>query len=342
MVLRLDVVVGGQYGSEGKGAFAAALAKKKKYSTLIRVAGPNAGHTVIHEGDPIALRQLPAAGLIDTNSYLYIGPGSEIDPVVLLEEIKLFEIRGVPIRGRLVVSDQAVVIDDSHRRIEAEASHSINGSTAKGIGAARAGRLMRTATILRDHPFATVLKEKGCNVTNSFVMSGNVMIEGTQGYWLGQNAGMYPYCTSSNCRSIDFVAMSGITDWDELTTFVLFRTFPIRIAGNSGPLYNELTWEQVGRPTEFTTVTKKPRRVGDFDMGLVRDAMEGNKVGRGSNSYAVLTFADYWGSELFNVNDTRFLDDLSLCSRIENEFGSYYESVVYLQTGPDSGIWIES
>ena len=70
--------------------------------------------------------------------------------------------------------------------------------------------------------------------------------------------------------------------------WLVARVHPIRIAGNSGPLFGEQTWEQVGVPAEYTTVTKKERRVGRWDADLVREAIEAN-----GDPHLVLTFYDY-------------------------------------------------
>jgi adenylosuccinate synthase len=106
----------------------------------------------------------------------------------------------------------------------------------------------------------------------------HTIVEGTQGFGLGLHAGYYPNCTSSDCRASDFLAMAGISPWqaDDIKVHVVARIYPIRIAGNSGPLMNEVSWEQLGLPEEFTTVTKKVRRVGMPDWPLVERAVRAN------------------------------------------------------------------
>jgi adenylosuccinate synthase len=74
--------------------------------------------------------------------------------------------------------------------------------------------------------------------------------------------------------------MAGISPWaaevDQFEVWVVIRVYPIRVAGNSGPLTGETTWEALGLPEEYTTVTKKVRRVGTFDPILVRRAIAEN------------------------------------------------------------------
>src|SRR5699024_7206253 len=65
----------------------------------------------------------------------------------------------------------------------------------------------------------------------------HVVVEGTQGYWLGLHAGHYPQSTSNNARPIDFLAMAGLNPWEwDFYPIGVTRTNPIRVAGNSGPL----------------------------------------------------------------------------------------------------------
>jgi adenylosuccinate synthase len=126
----------------------------------------------------------------------------------------------------------------------------------------------------------------------------DVIIEGTQGYALGLHAGWYPFCTPSDCRVVDFLAMTGIPVGMaglEVEPWVVMRTFPIRVAGNSGPMKGELTWEQVGQPEERTTVTQRVRRVGTWDAELAAEAVAANG---GKVCQVALMMADYWWPEI--------------------------------------------
>ena len=85
----VTVVVGGQYGSEGKGKVAHWLAREMKATAAIRTGGPNSGHTVISaSGQPLIFRHLPTAAILPKVNCC-IGAGSYILPNLLLEEIAL-------------------------------------------------------------------------------------------------------------------------------------------------------------------------------------------------------------------------------------------------------------
>lgn len=314
----VSVVVGGQFGSEAKGAVAGYLADiRRNLGPVIgvRVGGPNAGHTVYgrcpqgclggdgHDlGHPWRLRQVPVSAVTNPDSYLAIAAGSEVDFTVLRDEVNQLNSAGYRVRERLYVDGNATVLTSKH--IEQEIANSLSGrigSTAKGIGAARADRIWRTASRVRDHLTSGVVGQ--VIDTSRLIMAHlnsfndvHVVIEGTQGFGLGLHTEFYPQCTSGDCRAVDFLAQAGVSPWTEsvqkLDVWVVARTYPIRVAGNSGPLAGETSWDALGLPVEKTTVTKKVRRVGEWDPGLVRQAVRANG-GPSSNVRLALTMVDY-------------------------------------------------
>jgi|DEB0MinimDraft_10_1074344.scaffolds.fasta_scaffold00185_27 adenylosuccinate synthase len=295
----IDIITGAQYGSEGKGHVTAQLVHRYNHdgerTTNIRVAGPNAGHTVIDEGGmAFPLRTIPVGAAINHDADLYIAPGSEIDLEVLHQEILTLRQAGHPVRN-LYVSGEATLLTQKHKDRETEMDmHGTIGSTGKGIGAARADRIMRTGERIIDNwearTLITALKAQILTAPEHLLFMANqlnqhnrhILIEGTQGYGLGLHAGRYPQCTSSDARAIDFLGMAGISPWapgvERVTPWLVARVYPIRVAGNSGPLEGETSWEQLGLPEEKTTVTHKVRRVGEWDAKLMREAAVANGI----------------------------------------------------------------
>lgn len=272
------VVVGGQYGSEAKGAVTARLAADSEAPLVVRVGGPNAGHTVIDDdGREWKLRHVPV-GFVNPRAMLALAAGSEINPEVLISEINALEDAGFEIANRLHVDPQATLLSDQHIAQEGMSSLTDRlGSTAKGVGAARADRVWRTADLAGGMHLPTDV----ARLIDDYHDTGHdVIIEGTQGYGLGLHAGKYPFCTSGDARAIDMMAQAGVSPWtwsmDRVQVWVVFRTRPIRVAGNSGPLRNETSWADLGLPEEYTTVTKRVRRVGEWDPELAWDALLAN------------------------------------------------------------------
>lgn len=364
----INVVVGGQFGSEAKGHVTGWLAKSKHVGAVVRIAGPNAGHTAYDEqGRAWALRQVPCAAVTNLSAKLLIAAGSEVDPVVLLDEINRLEGAGISVRERLFVDPEATVIEQRHKEIESHVDLTARvGSTGKGIGAARSERLMRKAHTWRgllDQDLTEIEDIEGIETINiapsapGLVYAMNqgldVVIEGTQGYGLGLHAGYYPFCTSSDCRAIDFLAMAGVNPWGqlkdgstpELRIWPVFRTYPIRVAGNSGPMHRELSWEELSDRTdgyiqpERTTVTQKIRRIGEWDGALAHKAMIAN--GYPSMSlFPVLTFVDYWFPELANVSEAPDLPDFwASLQSVEGDLGygpATPARLAAFTTGPDT------
>lgn len=311
---KIQVVVDGQYGSTGKGAVCAFLAREARADrplSAVRVAGPNAGHSAVaDDGTKWALRQVPVAAVVRPDAQLYIAAGSEIDIDVLEDEVERLENAGYDIRDRLVIDRSATLIGERHKQREADA-HLVDliGSTGKGIGAARAERIMRTALIAGDsYTLAQryTLDDTAALLARDLREDATVQIEGTQGYGLGLHHPNYPQVTSSDCRAIDFLAMAGLSPWasyvGDLEVYVTYRVYPIRVAGNSGPLHGETTWEALGLPEERTTVTHKVRRVGTWDGELARAAYLANG-GPASGVYAVLTMADQLDPSVAGVTE---------------------------------------
>src|SRR3990172_13058492 len=99
------VVVGGQWGDEGKGRIVDLLAQKAQVVARYS-AGANAGHTVVNEAGEFALHLVPA-GIFYPEKVCVIGNGVVVDPTGLLKEIEGLESRGISVKGRLFLSDRA-------------------------------------------------------------------------------------------------------------------------------------------------------------------------------------------------------------------------------------------
>ena len=146
------VVVGGQWGDEGKGRVVDLLAQRAhivaRYS-----AGNNAGHTVINELGEFALHLVPA-GIFYPDKVCVIGNGLVVDPAVLLGEIEELESRGVSVCGRLSLSDRAQVLMPWHPLIdrldEELRGKGAIGTTGRGVGPAFADKVSRAGLRVAD------------------------------------------------------------------------------------------------------------------------------------------------------------------------------------------------
>jgi len=129
------VVVGAQWGDEGKGKIVDVLAERADLVVRYQ-GGANAGHTVVKGDDEFILHQIPS-GILHSRARCAIGNGVVLDPETLLHELEELERRGVAVRGRLVISERAHMVLPYHKLMDraAERTQQI-GTTGRGIGPA--------------------------------------------------------------------------------------------------------------------------------------------------------------------------------------------------------------
>ena len=144
------VVVGAQWGDEGKGKIVDALAERADVVARYQ-GGPNAGHSVIHGGETLVLHLVPS-GILHAGRRCLIGNGVVVDPARLRDEVARLEARGVPASRQLGVSAAAHLILPYHRAVEAsfERGPSAIGTTGRGIGFAYRDKAARTGLRVAD------------------------------------------------------------------------------------------------------------------------------------------------------------------------------------------------
>ena len=144
------VILGAQWGDEGKGKVIDIYAAKADY--VIRYqGGNNAGHTVVIGEDEFILHLIPS-GILHPGKICVIGNGVVIDPKALLDEIATLEKKGVRVDGRLFISEEAHVIFPYHKKLDElkEAKKKKIGTTKKGIGPCYADKVARSGIRVSD------------------------------------------------------------------------------------------------------------------------------------------------------------------------------------------------
>jgi adenylosuccinate synthase len=319
--MSVTALVGAQYGSEGKGLIAGHLADQ--FDVHVRTGAPNAGHTyyidkpnyvasgaVEHERVKVVARSVPV-GAKNINASLIIGPGGILDIDELLHEVKTLDGLGLEVSKRLMIDERALVIDRvRHRDYEGGVhgrAHEKIGSTGEGVGIARMAHIARN-TLAHDWAWGTINHVGDDNIRGRLAAAGisvvsdvghilsvwddtgsKIMLEGTQGSGLSSVHGHWPYVTSTDTNAGQLLVDAGLGPRRLSRVILVARTFPIRVAGNSGPLHEEISFEDLGVEPERTTVTKKIRRIGRWDHELFAKAVRLN----GPNPHVALTFMDY-------------------------------------------------
>ncbi len=140
----VTVVVGAQWGDEGKGKVIHFLGQNA--DCIVRYqGGPNAGHTIIlDDGKPFVLHTIPS-GIVLPKKICLITNGVVIDPDILFEEVSLLEEKGISVKGRLFISELAHIILPYHRYLDElrERGKIRIGTTKRGIGPAYADKVVR-------------------------------------------------------------------------------------------------------------------------------------------------------------------------------------------------------
>ncbi len=291
----VSIVVGGQYGSEGKGKVAHFLAGRLQAAVAIRTGGPNSGHTVVEDGRRHVFRCLPTACLIP-GIHCAIGAGSYIDVDVFLEELGNRHVSC----DEVSVDPNAFVITEEDRERERKAGLEARiGSTLTGVGGAVMRRIERRSQSKRaaDAPrLQPYLQPVGEIARRCLQQNRRVIVEGTQGFGLSVlHSDHYPHVTSRDTTAAGFLSEVSLSPLDVDDVTLVLRTFPIRVSGNSGPLPQEIDWNTVvresgadGQIVEKTSVTRRIRRVARFDAEVVRHAIRANVPTR-----VVLNHLDY-------------------------------------------------
>jgi adenylosuccinate synthase len=344
MTGRLHIVVGGQFGSEAKGHVAAQLGDRLAPGSLVvRTGGPNAGHTVIDElGVEWKLRHVPTPAARRDDLVYALAARSVVNADVLGSEMN--DLYAAGREFTMWVDPAATMLTQDHIDEEEETGqmHAI-GSTRKGIGAARKARISRVGPIAADTLDPSVLADVAGLMRETLLQGRDVLIEAAQGYGLGLHTPYYPYCTSADCTAIDALADCRFSPWQfgvRPEVWMVLRPYPIRVAGTSGPLAGETTWDDLGLPEEHTTVTKKVRRVGQWDPELAYEAA----VANGGDPNIALTMIDQVIPELAGQDsatemetilrsDLEIARDLNaLLAIVRNDTGGC--SIQALGTGP--------
>jgi len=330
ILLTCTIIVGGQWGDEGKGKIISYICDKDKPSIIARGGvGPNAGHTVNIGGKSYGIRMIPT-GFPYKEAKLAIGAGVLVDPEVLLKEVEM--LRDFNVGERLIVDYRCGIIEEKHKIMDKKDEHLAKeiGTTGSGCGPANVDRVLRILKQAKDiDALKDFLGDVSEEVNNAIDKGENVLIEGTQGTLLSLYYGTYPYVTSKDTTASSFAADVGIgpTKVDEV--IVVFKSFPTRVG--AGPFPTEMSLEEAEKLgiVEYGTVTGRRRRVGYFDFELARKACRLN----GATQIA-LTGLDKYDKECYGVTEYDKLSEKAkeFINKIEEETGV---PVTIISTGPE-------
>lgn len=403
------IVQGAQWGSEAKGMVAAALCERRNVRFAVRTGTVNAGHTVYKDGKRYVMQQLPT-GWINPGTDLVIGPGAYVNPPILEHELNM--VREAGYKGLVYVDNRAGLHLPEHtERAGASGRHYSIGATGKGCSEAILDRIRlrgKGGMLFKDwcnehHPpdrISNIIFADTARILNvAYDTFDQILLEGTQGTLLDLYLGPYPYTTHKQCTAAQWVTEAGLSPALDYEVVLVARTYPIRVAGNSGPMPQEIDWPtlateingklrtagkapminelaigafetaqnnfpiqryaglhewlsesnrdawnqlteaqrlELAKLFEFTTVTKKLRRVSRLDIESLKYSVMVNRP-----SYIVMTFMNYefpesWGKSELDAGDAK-----NFCDYTMNILKQTGARVAACTTGPESKHWIQ-
>ncbi len=325
-----SILVGGEWGDEGKGKCITYLCYNDKPDIIARAGvGPNAGHSVEFHGEKYGLRMIPS-GFIHEDARLLIGAGVLVDPEVFLYELDY--LRKYNVKGRTYADYRCSIIEKKHKELDKGSNYLSKKieTTGTGCGPANADRVMRIAKLAGDiEKMAPYTTDVPAEINEALNHGKDVFIEGSQGFGLSLYYGTYPYVTSKDTTASTAAADVGVgpTKIDEV--MVVFKAYITRVG--AGPFKTEISQEEAEKMgiEEYGTVTGRRRRVGMFDMELAVESCMIN----GATQIA-LTCVDKLYPDCERVKDYSKLsaEVKKFVDEIEGETGV---PVTIISTGPD-------
>ena len=319
------VVVGAQWGDEGKGKMVDYLADDAK--VVVRYAGgANAGHTIVIGDQQYALHLVPS-GILYPDKIVYLGMGMVIDPEALFNELQMLKDRGIDWEGRVFISDRAHLVLPRYRQMDKERDAQRKrpiGTTGRGIGTTYSMKSERDGIRLadlawkekidefdaEDKQFLEIYKDRLLSMSVNLTAEmwkhrkDNILLEGAQGALLDIDTGTYPYVSSGMSSSAGAAVGAGIGPRSLDKILGVFKAYSTRVGNGPMPTeFNEQSQSELyqfvretGR--EYGVTTGRPRRCGYLDLVALRYACQTNSIDQ-----LVLTHLD--------IYDT--LDEIEAC-----------------------------
>ena len=299
------VVMGAQWGDEGKGKIVDFLAEKAKY--VVRYAGgANAGHTIVVDGKKYALHQVPS-GILYPNKSVFLGSGMVIEPEALFNELKMLSDNGINWEGRVFISDRAHLTLPGYRQMDKDRDAARKrpiGTTGRGIGTTYSQKAERDGIRLADldwdekwndlddsdKEFLGKYKEQLLKMRVDIAAkmwefrNDDILFEGAQGAMLDIDSGTYPYVSSGASGSYGAASGAGIGPRAIDKVYGVFKAYETRVGNGPMPSeFNDTTESELctyvrNTGNEFGVTTGRARRCGYLGLVALRYACHVNSI----------------------------------------------------------------
>src|ERR1700682_5050311 len=340
------VIVGAQWGDEGKGKITDLLAEHG--DAVVRFqGGNNAGHTIVRDGEEWKFHLIPS-GILYPGKRCVIGNGVVIDPGVLIEELDALRARRIDVSG-LRISPNAHLIMPSHLLLDSAGEAKLGrlqiGTTRRGIGPCYADKAARLGIRVQDLLDESILKKKivaamepkrlslrpfekdpALHIPDTAKLMWDmlddgktIIFEGAQGAMLDIDHGTYPFVTSSNPLAGAACVGTGVGPKSIDEIWGISKAYTTRVG--AGPFPSELH-DQMGetiraRGGEYGTTTGRSRRTGWLDLVALRYAARLNTL-----TALVVTKLDVLSG----------FDRIQVCTSYRGADGAVFDHFPYHQT----------
>ena len=268
----VDVVIGMQYGDEGKGKIANQMASSGDYDYVIRFnGGGNAGHTIYLNGEKIVTHLVPCGVLHGVPSV--IGNGCVINTQKLFEELEYLEGLGFD-TSILKIAENAHIITPAH--IDEDSKDTKIGTTRTGNGPCYRDKVGRTGLRAKDVPELQPYLVDMYSLIHS--APKKFLAEGAQGYWLDIDFGDYPYVTSSN-TGVGAVLNNGFNYKQIRNVVGVIKCYSTYVGAKDYQQVHDDRFEklrEIGQ--EYGATTGRPRQIDWLNLNEVITACQMNGV----------------------------------------------------------------
>lgn len=276
--MKIDFIIDLSYGDCGKGKISKILNDKYNYSSVIKFNGSgNAGHAVWINDKKYTAHYL-TSGIYNKGSKIIIGPGCVLNIDDFLNEYKLFD-KDFNLKNRVFIHPYTHIITKNH--VDIDKLENKIGTTNKGNGPCYSDKYKRTGTRAESIKELSnfILPDKFVKNIFNISENKNILMEGSQGWWLDIDHGNYPYVTSSHIHPGYAFATFGIplnTVGDIYGVCKIYDTY----VGNSNTIVystenDEFKIREKGN--EYGETTGRPRKIGYLNLNKLIDAI--NQVG---------------------------------------------------------------
>ena len=271
-----DVVLGLQYGDEGKGKITHHLCKTGGYTHVVRFnGGCNAGHTIYHNGKKFVTHHIPAGVFFGIKSI--IGPGCVVNPKQFFKELEELRDGGIDIDELVFIAENAHIITDEH--LEEDGKDTAIGTTKRGNGPAYREKYARNGFLAKDIPHLQPYLVNFYDELHKNTENPIILCEGAQGFGLDIDWGDYPFVTSSHC-TVGSAILNGIPPKAIRDVWGVAKVYETYVGAKKFELDNPIFSKIRDLGQEYGATTGRPRQCGWLDWKFLEKSININGINK--------------------------------------------------------------